>query len=209
MDAFMPRRLGAPYSEVNRHSESSDTYDSPVGNTLKERLEEAMKGPPVVRAIDLARACGVKPPSVADWLSGRTKRLEGANLLAAAKRLGVRPEWLSTGVGPMRLNQSAHAPTQADSTGQTESPSQTLTLSPDILHEAVALLLFDLDHGGPRTARSASDLVLSLIPRLQLAGGRLAPDEEREFEQQARSRKEGETARERIARTPRSNHTRG
>jgi transcriptional regulator with XRE-family HTH domain len=208
MDAFMARRLGAPYSEVNRHSEFVGTYDSEMGNTLKERLELAMKGPPVVRPVDLARACGVKPPSVADWLSGRTKRLEGANLLAAAKRLGVRPEWLSTGNGPMRLNKS-DTTTPANSSTQSESASQTLTLTPDILHEAVTLLLFDLDHGGPRTARSASDLVLSLIPRLKLAGGRLPPDEEREFEQQARLRKEGEAARERIGRAPGRNHNRG
>lgn len=48
----------------------------------------------------LARHCGVKPPSVADWLSGKTKTLEGENLLRAAEFFKVTPGWLATGKGP-------------------------------------------------------------------------------------------------------------
>lgn len=69
---------------------------------LKDRLALAMAGPPPVSQAALARACGIKQPSVSDWLSGRTKRLEGANLLAAARLLNVAPDWLSTGRGSMR-----------------------------------------------------------------------------------------------------------
>jgi len=72
-------------------------------NTLALRLEKAMKGPPKIRAAALARACKIKQPSVSDWLSGRTKRLEGANLLSAARFLGVNPEWLATGKPPMKV----------------------------------------------------------------------------------------------------------
>lgn len=67
--------------------------------TLKERLEAAMRLRPDVTAADIARACGIKPPSVSDWLSGKTKSIKGDNLLATAKLFGVRPEWLSTGLG--------------------------------------------------------------------------------------------------------------
>ena len=74
--------------------------------TLAQRLRLAMQGPPKVSQAALARACGIKPPSVSNWLDGRTKALEGANLLAAAKALGVTPEWLATGSGPMKNSQA-------------------------------------------------------------------------------------------------------
>lgn len=69
---------------------------------LAKRLALAMAGPPETKPADLARACGVRPPSVSDWLSGKTKKLEGANLLAAAEHLRVNPWWLATGRGEMR-----------------------------------------------------------------------------------------------------------
>lgn len=63
-----------------------------------------MAGPPEVKAADLARACDVKSPSVSAWLTGKTKNLEGANLLAAAELLRVNPWWLATGRGQMRAS---------------------------------------------------------------------------------------------------------
>ncbi|WP_407058829.1 S24 family peptidase [Ralstonia syzygii subsp. celebesensis] len=67
---------------------------------LSERLQLAMREAGVSQA-DLARACGVKPPSVNGWLSGKSKFLRGENLLAAAKALNVSQAWLATGKGPM------------------------------------------------------------------------------------------------------------
>jgi len=52
----------------------------------------------------LARAAGVKQPSVTDWFKGRTVSLKGDTLLRAAKYLRVRPEWLESGAGPMTLS---------------------------------------------------------------------------------------------------------
>jgi len=160
-----------------------------MGTTLAERLAQAMKGPPVVKAVDLARACDVKAPSVSDWLNGKTKKLAGMNLIRAAARLNVNPEWLGTGRGPMRLNASAARP-QTETFSRTDRDFQSHPPIPDaaILHEAVTLLLFDLDHGGPRTARSASNLLLDLYRRIAAAGGELPDDEAREFEEQARLR---------------------
>lgn len=71
-------------------------------STFPERLTLAMAGPPRIKQVEVAAACGIKPPSVSDWLSGRSVNIEGKNLLAAAKLLNVRPEWLSKGIGPMR-----------------------------------------------------------------------------------------------------------
>lgn len=68
---------------------------------LSERLKIAMQLAGV-KQVDLAKACGVKPPSVNGWLSGKSKFLRGENLLAAARVLQVNEEWLATGKGPMK-----------------------------------------------------------------------------------------------------------
>ena len=67
--------------------------------TWNERLTDRMKELGL-READLARACGVKPPSVHYWITGKTKKIEGENLLLAAKALRVDPEWLRTGKTP-------------------------------------------------------------------------------------------------------------
>ncbi|QKL07422.1 helix-turn-helix domain-containing protein [Pseudomonas putida] len=71
-------------------------------STLQERLRQIMAGPPKISQAALARACGIKAPSVNDWVSGKTKTIEGQNLLLAAEFLGVTPKWLATGRGPIR-----------------------------------------------------------------------------------------------------------
>lgn len=67
-------------------------------NTLAERVKLCMVGNRTLTG--LARACGIRPPSVSAWLSGKTKKIEGANLLRAAAYLGVNPRWLASGDGP-------------------------------------------------------------------------------------------------------------
>lgn len=67
---------------------------------LAERLLAAMEHSGLSQA-DLARACGIKPPSVNGWLSGKSKYLRGENLLKAASALGVNQQWLATGEGKM------------------------------------------------------------------------------------------------------------
>jgi transcriptional regulator with XRE-family HTH domain len=73
-------------------------------NTLAERLKFSMQSatPKKVKGVELAAAVGVKPPSVSDWLSGKSKTMEGENLLRAAKFLGVNPMWLANGSGEVR-----------------------------------------------------------------------------------------------------------
>lgn len=53
-----------------------------------------------ISVTDLARACGIKSPSVHDWENGKTKKIEGDNLLAAAQALRVTPDWILRGHGP-------------------------------------------------------------------------------------------------------------
>ncbi|MBB6579625.1 phage repressor protein C with HTH and peptisase S24 domain [Comamonas odontotermitis] len=68
--------------------------------TLADRLLAAMAHANLTQA-ELARRCGVKPPSVSGWLSGKSKFLRGENLLSAARALGVNQQWLATGQGSM------------------------------------------------------------------------------------------------------------
>ena len=65
---------------------------------LSERLRFAMQRAGISQAA-LARACGVKAPSVHSWLNGKSKYLRGPNLLSAAKALNVSQTWLATGKG--------------------------------------------------------------------------------------------------------------
>ncbi|WP_310699968.1 helix-turn-helix domain-containing protein [Burkholderia multivorans] len=76
-----------------------------------------MKVPPEKKAADLARACRVRAPSVSDWLSGKTKKMEGANLLLAAEFLNVDPWWLATGEGQMERRANAPAPQKQEKLG--------------------------------------------------------------------------------------------
>lgn len=71
-------------------------------STLADRLKEAMSDMPEVKAVDIARACGIKSASIVDWQTGRTKKMEGSNLLATAELLKVNPWWLATGRGNKR-----------------------------------------------------------------------------------------------------------
>jgi transcriptional regulator with XRE-family HTH domain len=70
---------------------------------LKDRIRSAMEAMPTVLQADLARACGVKPSSVSDWLSGETKSLKGNSLAKAAAILKVNPLWLAEGKGPREV----------------------------------------------------------------------------------------------------------
>lgn len=73
--------------------------------TLSERVKEAMDAKQC-SGTELASAAGVKPPSVSDWLSGKTKTLKSATALRASRFLGVNMTWLTEGVGPMTSKQN-------------------------------------------------------------------------------------------------------
>ena len=75
--------------------------------TLGERVRLALEGPPKHTQVALAKACGVHPVSVNDWVHDRTQRVEGVHLLAASTFLNVNPRWLADGVGPMRTEEAA------------------------------------------------------------------------------------------------------
>lgn len=101
--------------------------------TLNERLRAAMNGPPKITQAQLAKACGVRQPSVNAWLSGRTRGLDGQNLISAARFLRVNPEWLATGKGEMRPREGDVKNSQAGMW----LPSQTERLAVPTLGKAM------------------------------------------------------------------------
>lgn len=107
--------------------------------TLADRIRTALAGPPRRSQAALARHCGVKPPSVSAWLSGDTKTIEGSNLLKAAEFLGVRPKWLSDGVGPMRADEDV--PMQSPPTPPGPAPDVHIALG------TIAARLMTADQG--------------------------------------------------------------
>lgn len=69
--------------------------------TLAERISAALSEAGMSQS-DLATACNVKPPSVNDWVSGKTKTLKAGTAMRAAEALKVNFLWLTEGTGPMR-----------------------------------------------------------------------------------------------------------
>lgn len=67
--------------------------------TLKERVQLAMARRPELSQADLARAAGIKQPSVADWLNGKTKSLKAETARKVAALIGCDQNWLGSGVG--------------------------------------------------------------------------------------------------------------
>ena len=67
--------------------------------TLKDRLAWALRKKEGATQADLARACSTKPPSVSDWLSGKTKSLKSKSARQAALYLNVDQLWLESGIG--------------------------------------------------------------------------------------------------------------
>jgi len=58
---------------------------------------------------DLAKACRISAASVSNWFgkgSKPTRKIDGANLVAAAKFLETTPEWILTGRGQRDLSQA-------------------------------------------------------------------------------------------------------
>lgn len=71
--------------------------------SLADRLTQAIENARVSKS-DLARACNVKPASVSDWLSGKSKSMRAHTAQLAAAFLKVNPVWLSTGEGSMHMD---------------------------------------------------------------------------------------------------------
>jgi len=152
---------------------------------IGERIRAEREREKISRAA-LAKAAGIAVSTLSDLENGRSYGTTALHRIA--KFLGVRAEYLETGIGP-KLTDSAHpAPSENFSPPEVTSGSHLEGFPEPILHEALTLLLYDLDHGGSRSANSAIELFLQLCRRLVECGGRLPRAEAEAFEAQARAR---------------------
>lgn len=171
---------------------------SPMAETLKDRLKELIE--PMGRGAQkrLAIACGIDPASVNNWLSGKTKTIEGANLLAAARFLGVSPEWLATGKGPREQlsNREQYATEllgENVTNGIATTPSQPVKLDPHILVEAEKWVLFE---EGPGRAHATpllprAERLSALYAMILADGGTLSPTNAKRLIEAASARQMG------------------
>jgi transcriptional regulator with XRE-family HTH domain len=106
------RSLGTPIRLVNRHPypELRDIYGMDIEvneHALLSIPTAAMPGKRIralrlARGIDqkaLAKAAGIKPPSLSQLESGKSKKLKGSTLLGIATALKANPVWINTGKG--------------------------------------------------------------------------------------------------------------
>lgn len=76
--------------------------ESPLMSTLSERIDWLIKHFEISQSA-LANLAGVKQPSVASWLSGKTKNMKSGPALALCSKLPISQEWLVNGIGePLR-----------------------------------------------------------------------------------------------------------
>jgi len=102
-------------------------------STLQDRIAELAKDMPRGWKTRLAAHCRVKLPSVSDWTTGETKKLDGQNLLSTAAFFGVNAEWLNTGRGPKHPNDSGASVGLA-----TEPPASYATTNDLTIHQYTA-----------------------------------------------------------------------
>jgi transcriptional regulator with XRE-family HTH domain len=157
--------------------------------TLAERLAQAMREatPPVSQA-DLARACGIKPPSVHAWLSGKAKDIRGDNAVKAARKLGITVEWLTTGRGPMRpypAQGAGQVSTVGERRAAMEGTSQYGSVDARILEDAEAWAqIFETASGRPYSRREKTELMSRVYAQISANGGRLSDQSHREYLQE-------------------------
>jgi HTH-type transcriptional regulator, cell division transcriptional repressor len=68
--------------------------------TLWDRIEIAMSAAAVNMA-ETARRAEIRPNTLTNWKSGKTERPRRNDIEKVARVLGVSPDWLMTGEGPM------------------------------------------------------------------------------------------------------------
>lgn len=66
--------------------------------TLAERINSIMNDTGTTLT-ELAGIAGVKPPSVSDWLNGKTKALKASPAIKIARHFSLNVTWLTDGVG--------------------------------------------------------------------------------------------------------------
>lgn len=98
-------------------------------NRLAERISFLLEqvGSSPTRMAEIA---GVKPPSVSDWVNGKTKSLKTDHALRIAKHFKVNMLWLTKGIGPMQDQTPQSAPALPDFPAAMDGPSRQAAEAP-------------------------------------------------------------------------------
>lgn len=107
-------------------------------STLQDRMREAMRRRPDLSQADLARACKVKTPSVADWLNGKTKSLGPEPARLAAKLFGCDRDWIGQGLGAPQWQDSSGKPPKVGVKASARNPDLAAALP--VVLQALATL---------------------------------------------------------------------
>ena len=119
-------------------------------STLEDRIKVVSRDLSRGWQKKLADHCGVSPPSVSDWVSGKTAVIESTHLLKCADFFKVSPKWLATGEG--------------DRTMPKTSTAEQLDVRRVFFGEDIADLLRQFDNGDQlRRAYAAAVLAITGI----------------------------------------------
>ena len=106
VDSLMHHSVKDTGDELSEDEVLEELGKRGVALTLKQCLEAAVEAwefreRKEFQQVDMAKACAISPTAVWMWFEGKTLSLRGKNLMAASRFLGVLPQWLETGKGPM------------------------------------------------------------------------------------------------------------
>lgn len=177
----MGRRLWHPIGACQRHPITLKRHDSVM--SVGKRIKEAREAKGLSRP-QLADLTGIKYPTLAGIENG--DQGSSTQIPVIADVLGVNPLWLSTGRGPKNLSALPESPRQS---------SHLLRPDPNILHEALTLLVHDEGKAGPYPMRAMTERLLELYDWCAREGGRLSRASNDLFEAQCEERAKGKVSR--------------
>lgn len=112
--------------------------------SLQTRIQEILDATGLTRA-QLARAAGVTPAAVTQWLAGGSKEIKGPNAAGLEGITGYSAAWIATGKGPKKASQSNVL--QLPKAGRSES-GQAIQGLPSIALDASDVVIPQYDTGG-------------------------------------------------------------
>ena len=147
-----------------------ETIEEIRQRNLRALLEEGLS------QAEIGRAMNKSAKQVSQWFGkGSARAMSSATARQLETAVGKPRGWLDN------LNDS-------NSTGNRETESHSQTLDPDILHEAITLIVFDEEAAGAYPPRTYSRRLAELYARVAADGGKLTDPHSDEFENEVHAR---------------------
>jgi len=138
--------------------------------TLSDRIKSLMKDPPL-GVSEMAAIAGVKPPSVSDWLNGKTKTLKSSPAIRLSKHFKIHLTWLTEGIGPKNVKTDP-LPANSFSAATPEAPPYITNFAAQKSKREIALeeiigLISQLNDSGLSQLTGMAKLLLAQQPAKQ------------------------------------------